>query len=707
MHEPPESADCAVVVVHGIGQQLRGETLLEWAEPIAARISHQCEKRGGETAQVAFAAITSEEKARIDVSWRDAGRSPRSVAFVEARWAESFLAFTPRTFILWAVSFVVTVARRVAVHLFRILRESFSWNPVVLPVPVRDRFPRIPPGARVLGMDPRGMLKSLRGMTAVLVAGVMLFVWLARAIGAVVSLVLWLIGGILYVLVLVPVPVLAGIGLILLGLLARLPLIGKRVQPLLVAFTSTLGDAAVWTRSPIRADAMRDTVRAQVRYAQSIAPRVIVIAHSQGAAVAARALFRDDFAQPSSDGGSRIDALVTIGGANTLLREPTWNGRRPVENDIVRTWAELKVPVRWINIWASMDPVPAGPVGASDEAVAQRWEELVRAPGEAFAELARREPGLLLYTSQRMAQLAGASYIPQQAIFERAEPGSITPYIEAWNFDPTSDVTRPQWRRRRREVNAALVDSMQSVGRGPGPLGPEEHIVENRLSVISDHTTYTRNIVEVITPLAELVQDSAAGRVRPMIPMVRPRQVAHRNGLGALILGRISLAILSFLLAPRVAGVLDEWLPIDWLSTGQLAEWTGDVAAAIEAIRGLGWWGTALYILVVSATFLVLSSIATACWRLYDRSLSRDALTSNALAGWGLLHYGLVFAATAAAVVVPLWSWLSSRLDHGDAIVTSTVTGVYTAFFAILMTRSRRMFLPLPERRSAEGSPAE
>lgn len=686
MHEPPASADVAVVVVHGIGEQLRGATLLEWAEPIAARLDHQRGRRGRGKTSVVFADVTTNERAQVWIESSSTVRSTQTFAFYEARWTEAFLAFDSKTFISWAVGFVGIAARRAAVQTFRVAVSSFAWDPPILPSALRRKYKPFAP-------DSEFMRNYFRLIAPLLAPFVRVLALVLRALGAALAGVMSLFGAIVYVLIMLPVPVLAGIGLVILGVLARLPLLGRRIQPLLVALTSTVGDAAAWTRSPIRADAMRDVVRTQVARALAVAPKVVVIAHSQGAAVAARALFRDDFCTRSV--GDEISlTLVTVGGANTLLRDPTWKGRRGAESSVVSAWAALPDRVRWINIWASLDPVPAGPVAATDEHVGQRWREIRDAPVLALRKLKLREPGLNL-DSVRWFTAAGGGQIHPLALLDDG-PEESTDRITGWNVDAFEALPRRTWERRRNRFNAALREVRLEVGRGPGPVGPEEWLVENRLSLFRDHTTYTTNVIEVIDPIADMISRMASGQSTELVPMIGRVQQDHRNGLSVLMLARLAIAILSFSLAPVVAGVVDQWLASGWLIDGPLKDWTGDIGGMIAIARQYGPWVVLLLVLTASVIYLIAASLVTSVWLRYDRALAWEERRSTTLATIGVVFNSLVFLLVALAVVAALLPWTTDLLVLG-------IVAVYTALFSVLPVGMRVSLLPLPERRASQA----
>jgi hypothetical protein len=115
---------------------------------------------------------------------------------------------------------------------------------------------------------------------------------------------------------LVTTPLLAALMLVLLvvGLLP-IPFLRSAVAQVQRTLTGSVGDSLILLRSPTQAAAMTSRVELAVRYLREelACPRVVVVAHSQGAAVTLRAL------TGSSD--EPVDGLVTLGSGINKLEE--------------------------------------------------------------------------------------------------------------------------------------------------------------------------------------------------------------------------------------------------------------------------------------------------------------------------------------------------------------------------------------------------
>ena len=684
---------------------MRGATLLEWAEPLAQRMNHQAVRKGLGGASVVSSTILEQDESQIRVSVPTDGGDPKTVAFLEARWADSFLAFDTSTFVSWARVFTWRAARRIGAHLWRIARTTFEWNPAILP----DALPRRRRGGKPI---PAMALVVMHLALMTLRQGLLLATWVIRVLSMVMALIIAGVGGALYLLLLAPLPFLLAIGLIVISAISKIPFIGKKLQPLMLSMISTLGDAGAWTRAPLRADAMRDRVRAQVREAARIADRVVVIAHSQGAAVTARALFSPDFLSNDREAAERLRAVITVGGANTLLREPAWRTTDETRGSLIDSWAEnAPAHVRWINIWASLDPVPAGPVGRDEHAVAERWTEIKGAPSAAVSELKRRDPNLLVYFGQLIEAWTGLNPIPQSAQLDRVAPGTKVFDQLRMALDALEDTARDsddevaKWEERRRRFNADLHAVRRGLGKGPGTVGPEERIVENRLSVFTDHTTYTGNIIEVVDPLAELITGVAAGREPGIAPPITPLVRAHRRGLSTHALTRLALAAIALMITPWIVRFIDGWLSpgrLDRLPTdGVVAQ----VGAMLGLVRDIGAWGVLLvllFLLSAVVVYLLLSIVANGSWRIYDDSLAWSSGSKRAERrhAWATAQFfGLAWLSIAGAVLLGV----RGAIHDGESLFIAIALSVYLGVAVLYLARIRISLMPLPERRRAAG----
>jgi hypothetical protein len=339
--QTPEKSVVALVVVHGIGAQRPAESLLEWAEPLLRRIDWVSRGTGGDG--IGFGPVELSHDTRDEVNARagytvDGVRRELVLVVSEARWSESFLAMDAGEVFRWGGAFVWRALLRLGAHFSRVLWVDPWWR--VLSAPL------------ILALWPVLLLAALAVTLLLPVLSVLLLV-----------------------------PGLSGV-----------------VRAATAGLAEFVGDVAVWTRRPVRAAAMRAVVREGIRSASVRAAmiardegvdgehtRVVALAYSQGATIAAQTLF---------DPATRevripVDAFVTLGATLTLLGSPRWTsgrlgaartalagaGRAAAEFNPVAEWSRLSHPPRWLNFWAVWDPFTPGAVSDSLRARTRRWRE--------------------------------------------------------------------------------------------------------------------------------------------------------------------------------------------------------------------------------------------------------------------------------------------------------------------------------------------
>lgn len=282
-----------VLFVHGIGEQLQGETLVRFADPLARWFTRWLTKdKEVEPAQARTspAALWRTElvpsgpdpaHALMDLNYPGAPRGHWLLA--ESWWADTFRPPKTRTLLIWMLTILPYM-----------LLEQFS-------VPVRR--------SRILQRQPSS--GRVRG-------------W-ARTIGFGVLLVLSL--------------PLAALGLLaILALLVPVVIPVKPLQELAkraaVKLASTLGDAYILTSSSVQFDAMVERVQTDLHWLSGRAQRMVIVAHSQGAAVTYEALSR--YCVPEN-----LQALVTLGQGYGKLRRVRTLRVRHRNVGYVLAWANV------------------------------------------------------------------------------------------------------------------------------------------------------------------------------------------------------------------------------------------------------------------------------------------------------------------------------------------------------------------------------
>jgi hypothetical protein len=611
-----------VVVVHGMGHQRSSETLLEWAEPLIERIQWLAGSRAEN--QVTFGRVkadTSDDNEYVSgrVLYTDLDGGERDLVFGirEARWADAFLPMKPSQVFSWGVDFLWHTTLRLGAYFARVLRLG-AWQLAEL------RRPPTPAAMRAVLLVPLGLT---------LVLG-----WLAASV-------MWVLVFAISLLVAALLPALS--------ILLIFPIFQNLLQRIVDGLVEFVGDVAVWTKRPVRAAAMRGVVRESLRLARvpldaaaaadpAARAKLVVLAHSQGAAITADTLFDSLNDEPLP----RVDAFVSVGAAITLLGASRWpdgvrgtvvravNGapRMAVvpEFNPVSAWASASPPTRWLNFWAIWDPFSAGPVSTSSAARIERWRQSYR-----------------------------------------------------WKVLPGLRVT-------------------EDVGVTGGAAGPEEHPVHNTALPLTDHQSYSSNIPQVIDPVARLLLDLEPSSTTPTadgadVTLAAPdfadrqaerlRNTQHVRGIKALGLHRL------LVLAVAVAAVV---LPapaeaIRTVATRALAF----LFAADPTTGWLGWLGRQSWLataVIVVGVAIVGLWVNARLWRYHRRKITwrRD----GELAG---LHWigGLVLR---AVLVATLW-WLLIVAVPGAVVpwlaIVAALAGVALVVAPLLGLRP----LVVPENR--------
>lgn len=285
--EPASRADLGVLFVHGIGEQARGETLVQFGEPVLDWVRDWVRVRGEPDRYIA-----APLSARIREPLTDHGAPAHAEVlvgeikdgvtqgqqwlFAEAWWGAQVLPPSIAEFTAWLLS-------------------RGGWT---LLLHMHQVWVRPLAGIR----QPRWMYVG-----RVLVSGSMITL-------------LWLVASGLMNLL-----------LLLCALVAVVPIGRLRgiVYAVLRALAGVIGDAYLLIRSPTQAAAFGQTVTQALRWVRDRACSVVVVAHSQGAAIAHAALRLNT--------QTRVDGFVTVGAGIVKLealkrfeRRPAWDRAAPI-----------------------------------------------------------------------------------------------------------------------------------------------------------------------------------------------------------------------------------------------------------------------------------------------------------------------------------------------------------------------------------------
>jgi hypothetical protein len=374
--------DLGVLLVHGVGEQQRGDTLTEAGDLILEWLARRAEATGSHAdVELNLMDVADRQASTDDIAGAHAvirvtspvkRRRPANWVVAESFWAD---VFRPATF-----------------------TELASWGVFIGPwafaAQARGIFQRMETAAELPSWLRPALLPIIWA-----VAGIMFLV------GAFVGLAVTMLALALVVLALTTIPFLADFA--------------RSTQRTLA---NGAGDAYVLTRSPIRFGAMASQVRADLEDLSRVSRAVVVIAHSQGTAVAWHAIKHGLTDRPSKrsamarhlklfltygqavrkltfmklvaeDSQARNGILALVGAGSGLLAlieflvagpgmlilitvtlaliaeailmmrvMPVWKRSQvKIEGDWDKVHG-VAPGLEWLDLWASADPVPGGPL---------------------------------------------------------------------------------------------------------------------------------------------------------------------------------------------------------------------------------------------------------------------------------------------------------------------------------------------------------
>jgi hypothetical protein len=272
--------DLGVLFVHGIGQQGRGRTLTAWADPLIRWLEVWLRRESVEVGAAELGPLPEDPAGPAHVELRvvscgraDDGPTTRRWLLTEAWWAEAFALPRFRELAFWGFA---VLPWTVVAHFAARLQQA--WH--------GPRTPRQAPG--------RGRLRALAGGPARIAR----VAWQSLGLFLAVALFPLLAVGVLAVVVLGAVPI---------------PWVRHLAVALQRLLSTSVGDSFVLVSSPTRGQAIVTRVERDLRWLSDRCQRVAVVAHSQGAAIAHRAVRR------VPPGERRLAKFVTVGSGQTKL----------------------------------------------------------------------------------------------------------------------------------------------------------------------------------------------------------------------------------------------------------------------------------------------------------------------------------------------------------------------------------------------------
>lgn len=469
-------ADLGVLFVHGIGSQKQGQTLVQFADPVARWFARWLTR--GDRSEPS---VAEEEGSQVILSGAELSPSdgpPRCLMTIfegsesesrQTRWllAESW----------WAETFEPPST-------LALLR----WLLLVMPYLVLVQFD---------GIFRRGKRENQPRKVRV-VRKVIFFVLFAC------SLPLAAIGA-------------AALALLLVALVAPIDAVNQRAKQVALLFASTIGDSYVLISSSVQFDAMVTKVASDIAWLSEKAECVAVVAHSQGAAVSYHALRARDIPK-------EVDLFVTVGQGLSkleLVRQlQTYGGRRATVNapalpKRVGVHNAVSTIESW---WNAIGDAYRRVAKLRTARFALGWVGLIGVYAVAYS--APQAVFLFHDSSQLVAMLAilGVGLVMVLLVMHMCDRHWY-PDVSSMTFSvPRPDGSLVDW--------ADFYASADPVSNGPlfetdGKGWPKDREVWNRASFLTDHTTYAQSEDDFLGCLAK----SLAAR----IPGTQPGSVVHAD----------------------------------------------------------------------------------------------------------------------------------------------------------------------------------
>jgi hypothetical protein len=594
----PASGPLGVLLVHGIGEQKVGDTLLGFTEPLHAFCEEWVAGASEEGAD-AYAKVTdtrlrrltgdddAPSHTRLRIGLRrpgseDAGNDGRMEWLIaESHWAERFPVPTFRQIFAWLFSVVAPVIVR---HVdFRLLLPTTVKNV--------DRIGRL-----IAAQETTSEAGPVREASVAR--------WAVKGYNVLRGLALAVLARVQNVVSVT----LAAVMLVFLAALLPLAVVPRtrravvRVQSKLA---NSLGDSYVLLRSPLRGDAMVAQVERDIEWLESQGrTRIAIIAHSQGAEVARRVLCR------RRGGPASVDLFVTFGAGIEKL-------------DAVRQLAERPF-VTWSHFFLRA-------VGA---AAFVAIPFLMGSP-------------VLLVIAVLLAALA-----PEGA--KRIRERLVKPLTDSKLGGRALEARGTHW--------LDLFASSDPVSEGHLDLDGHHSRsvrVTNYRSTLRDHTSYWQNVEEFTSRIAFAL---AALSGWPRFDALRSgdrrrarRAIAERQRRTKwLLLGRWSAGLTGLLLVALARNPLT--MPDSVARSADRVPWVSDEFARslerqLEEPTVRSWLGVALAVLLLAAFHWM---VTVRVWNLWDRAAAQ-ALVSRQPASKVpqiLTYVVIAFPPVAAAVVL-------------------------------------------------------
>ena len=634
-----------LLFVHGMGQQERGDTVTEMGDALTEWLRHWLAHVPGADFKIRGALLRT-------------GATAPSGPGVDALGGQAHVAVT-----------IVTPSRSGPRRQEWLLAESW-WAGAFRQASFMEVATwAIAAGPWLIASQQAGIGKRLRVPT---LPGALAPI--GPAIGFALNLLLTLVAA-LVAAVITPL----ALGLLLLSLIP-IPVLSDVARGLAKNLSGSFGDLLILVRSPVRFAAMAEQVRTDIALVDSQCDRTLVVAHSQGSAVAWHAI-RRTADQPAAE-RAEVALFVSFGQAFRKLKSLYRIQRGP--GAVQLAFAALALASTISLALAAIQGVGLWSVVIAEQADAGA---VMRKVADGFYWLWLLAPIVAVLAIQEiLARLAAANDAEgeREVISELAEVRASFPSFR-W---------QDLWASADPAPNGPLLTSE--------PAGVDSYMIRNLASPILDHSVYWGNTTEFVSAVAfaaaSLAPPSAMG-VRSAIPPALPRAAVVRNhrvfmlAAGRMLLFGGLLAALYGLrrVLPDIGGGALETLnrvPLlpDWFS-GWNHTLEGFVAAGLLTLAaGVAWsllaWGWGLVTRGDEAAFFA----------------RRDAPIWNPAAAAWLVVASLLPAGGVVALAVV-------RSDPSIAVAYAALVVAGLGLAVLLNSRGRRLGEPRQDAAGA-GRPA-
>ena len=436
---------------------------------------------------------------------------------------------------------------------------------------------------------------------------------------------------------------------LLLFSLIPIPVISGFVQGLARNLSGSFGDLLVFVRSPVRFAAMAERVRQDIEWLDRNCDRIMVVAHSQGSAVAWQAIRRT--AQRPEGERAQIAMFFTFGQAFRKLKSlhrlhTRVGGFRQFLFAALATASTLFLLIAGVVGYFTVGTL----IGAGGD-LGELWDRAALAVVAIVAS----------FVTVGIIQLLLAKYA--EANDAKAQDLILNDVVD---------------------VRAALpgiswVDLWASADPAPnGPLftkqvdGVASYRIRNLASTALDHSVYWSNMTEFVSAVAFAASSvTKAGPLGSEPIPARLRQAAGVREIRVTALACARVAVLAASVATLIALVKD--LPdIGIAITGFLSK------LPLVGNLFVGWGGTLLGALGAAAIAIVaftIWSLLLSTWHAVIRTDEARFFGRSSQETWTI--WAVLWAAAAAAIPTAVIAWLAvSRADLTFFVIFAAITVV-------------------------------